>query len=52
MVFLIFLDLLSNSRQAAKCSRIAPPGHKQDAMGVVFASMGVVFVSIGRQFLS
>ena len=28
---ILFSDLPFNSAKAAKCSRIAPPGHKQDA---------------------
>ena len=46
------MDLLFTSGQAAKCSRIAPPEHKQDAMGFVVLFMGIVFVSVGVIFMS
>ena len=48
---IFFLDLIYNPGRAANYSRIAPPGHKQDPIDILFMSMGVILVSMGVMFV-
>ena len=51
MAFFTFLYLPFNSGQAVKCSRIAPPGHKQEATsGPKYNTHGQKYDAHGQQY--